>query len=84
MRNPEGKNADKKAELEAHSANIKVVDLDVTNDDSVKNAMENIIAEAGNIDILINNAGIMFLGITEAFSIKQAKQQMGSKLLWSY
>ncbi len=76
MRQPEGKNADKKAELEAHASHIHVVDLDVTQDDSVKRAIDRIISEAGTIDILINNAGIMFLGITEAFSVKQAKQQM--------
>ena len=76
MRNPEGKNATAKAELESHSTHIKVVDMDVTNDESVKEAMSTILAEAGNIDILINNAGIMYLGITEAFSIEQAKFQM--------
>jgi NAD(P)-dependent dehydrogenase (short-subunit alcohol dehydrogenase family) len=76
MRNPKGKNADAKAELESHSTNIKVVDMDVTNDVSVKEAMSTILAEAGNIDILINNAGIMYLGITEAFSVEQAKFQM--------
>jgi NAD(P)-dependent dehydrogenase (short-subunit alcohol dehydrogenase family) len=76
MRNPGGKNAGAKAELESHSTNIKVVDMDVTNDASVKEAMSTILAEAGNIDILINNAGIMYLGITEAFSVEQAKFQM--------
>lgn len=76
MRKPEGKNAEKKAALEAHSSNIKVVDLDVTDDESVKNAIDGITTESGTIDILINNAGIMFLGITEAFSVNQAKQQM--------
>lgn len=76
MRNPNGKNANAKAELENHSANIKVVDMDVTNDASVKEAISTILAEAGNIDILINNAGIMYLGITEAFSVEQAKFQM--------
>lgn len=76
MRNPNGKNANAKADLENHSANIKVVDMDVTNDASVKEAMSTILAEAGNIDILINNAGIMYLGITEAFSVEQAKFQM--------
>jgi NAD(P)-dependent dehydrogenase (short-subunit alcohol dehydrogenase family) len=30
MRNPNGKNATAKADLENHSANIKVVDMDVT------------------------------------------------------
>lgn len=76
MRNPNGKNATAKADLENHSTNIKVVDMDVTNDVSVKEAMANVVTEAGKIDILINNAGIMYLGITEAFSIEQAKFQM--------
>jgi len=76
MRNPNGKNTNAKAELESHSTHIKVVDMDVTNDASVKEAMSTILAEAGNIDILINNAGIMYLGITEAFSVEQAKFQM--------
>ena len=76
MRNPNGKNAVAKAELEGHSSHIKVVDMDVTNDASVKEAMSTILAEAGHIDVLINNAGIMYLGITEAFSVEQAKFQM--------
>jgi NAD(P)-dependent dehydrogenase (short-subunit alcohol dehydrogenase family) len=76
MRKPEGKNAAKKADLEAHSAHIKVVDMDVTSDDSVKKAIAGIIKEAGHIDILINNAGIMYIGITEAYSVEQARFQM--------
>ena len=76
MRHPEGKNAAKKSELEAHSSHIKVVDMDVTQDASVHEAMEYILETAGNIDILINNAGIMYLGITEAFSVAQAHFQM--------
>jgi len=76
MRNPQGKNAQVKTELEAYSSHIKVVSMDVTNDTSVKEAMENILEQAKNIDILINNAGIMFIGITEAYSVDQAKLQM--------
>jgi len=76
MRNPEGKNANAKAELESHSPQIKVVDMDVTKDASVKEAMDHIHTQAEQIDILINNAGIMYLGITEAFSVEQAKFQM--------
>jgi NAD(P)-dependent dehydrogenase (short-subunit alcohol dehydrogenase family) len=76
MRNPDGKNAEKKAELEKHASHIKVVDMDVTDEASVKAAMEGILGEAGEIDILINNAGIMYLGITEAFSVEQAHFQM--------
>ena len=76
LRNPEGKNAAVKAELEAHSNFIHVVDMDVTSDESVKTAIADVLAKAGTIDILINNAGVMYLGITEAFSIAQAKEQM--------
>jgi NAD(P)-dependent dehydrogenase (short-subunit alcohol dehydrogenase family) len=76
MRNPEGKNAGVKAELEEYATHIQVVDMDVTKDASVQQAMERILDLAGTIDILINNAGIMYLGITEAFSVAQAHQQM--------
>ncbi|WP_111636700.1 SDR family oxidoreductase [Marinomonas shanghaiensis] len=76
MRGPEGKNAAVKADLEAYSDFIHVVDMDVTNDDSVKTAMALILDKAGKIDVLLNNAGVMYLGITEAFSIAQAREQM--------
>jgi NAD(P)-dependent dehydrogenase (short-subunit alcohol dehydrogenase family) len=76
MRHPNGKNANAKAELESHSTQIKVLDMDVTQDTSVKEAMAAILGEVDNVDMLINNAGIMYLGITEAFSIEQAKFQM--------
>ena len=78
MRNPSGKNASKKAELEGHSAHITVVDMDVTDDASVQQAIGGIIAVEGKVDVLINNAGIMFLGITEAFSVDQAHEQMNA------
>lgn len=78
MRNPNGKNASKKAELESHSAHITVVDMDVTDDASVQQAIGGIIATEGKVDLLINNAGIMFLGITEAFSVDQAHEQMNA------
>lgn len=76
MRKPDGKNAEVRTALETYSPHIKVVDMDVTSEVSVKEAMDGILAEAGVIDILINNAGIMYLGITEAFSVEQARFQM--------
>lgn len=76
MRDSEVKNANKKTELEGYSNLIKVIYMDVTEDESVKNAIHGIITDAGNIDILINNAGIMYIGITEAYSVAQAKRQM--------
>lgn len=76
MRNPDGKNAAKKSELLAHSSRIHVVDMDVAEEMSVQLAMENILSATDTIDVLLNNAGIMYLGITEAFSVAQARFQM--------
>lgn len=75
MRDTAGRNAAKKAALEAYSAGISIIDLDVANDASVAEGFARILNE-GAVDILINNAGIMYLGVTEAFSISQAKEQM--------
>ncbi|MBF2709530.1 SDR family oxidoreductase [Flavobacterium soyangense] len=79
MRDPLGKNLSKKEEFEnivkRENLNIKVIALDVTDDNSVKFAFEKILLEDKKIDILINNAGSMFVGITEAYSIEQAKNQ---------
>ncbi len=75
MRGTDGRNAAKKAALEAHSPHIAIIDLDVADDASVEAGFAQILNE-GPVDILINNAGIMYLGITEAFSVAQAKEQM--------
>lgn len=75
LRDAEGRNASKKAALEAYSKSVSVIDMDVANDASVAAGFARILNE-GPVDALINNAGIMYLGITEAFSIAQAKEQM--------
>lgn len=75
MRDTAGRNAAKKATLEAHSSRISIVEMDMTNDASVADGFAAILADGG-VDILINNAGIMYLGLTEAFSVSQAREQM--------
>ncbi|WP_437373846.1 SDR family oxidoreductase [Maribacter litoralis] len=79
MRNSETKNASKKEELlsiaEKENLKISVLDMDVNNDESVISAINIIAKNDGKIDHLINNAGYMFVGITEAYSIQQAKEQ---------
>ena len=47
--------------------------LDVTNGESVKNCVETIIAQSGQLDILINNAGLSIFGAVEENSIQEAK-----------
>lgn len=75
MRDAEGRNAGKKTALEAYSNRVSIIDMDVTDDASVTAGFTRVLSE-GPVDVLINNAGVMYLGITEAFSIAQAKEQM--------
>lgn len=55
---------------------LRVVELDVTVDGSVQSAVKRILADCGHLDVLVNNAGHMAIGITEAFTEEQSRQQM--------
>jgi len=55
--------------------NFVPVEMDVTNDDSVLTAVENVIEEEGHIDIVINNAGMAYAGAVEDMSIEEARYQ---------
>jgi NADP-dependent 3-hydroxy acid dehydrogenase YdfG len=71
LRDAQGKN---RAAAEAlREVGIKTVELDVRDDASVEAGVKNVLAEAGAIDVLVNNAGIASTGVTEAFTTEQAK-----------
>ena len=78
MREPEGKNAAARAELEALAAAeglaIEVLALDVTDDAQVEAAVAHVLARAGRIDVLVNNAGISLIGISECSSLAQVQR----------
>src|SRR5919106_2638905 len=54
---------------------LEVLRLDVTDDKSVKEAIERIANEQGRIDVLVNNAGYALLGPLEELSIQEFKEQ---------
>ena len=54
---------------------LKVLPLDVDNDDSVRNTIYKILNEKKKIDILVNNAGYGLFGALEDISIQEAKKQ---------
>jgi NAD(P)-dependent dehydrogenase (short-subunit alcohol dehydrogenase family) len=54
---------------------LNITQLDVNNDSSVNDAIENISKENGRIDILVNNAGYDFFGSLEESSLEEIKQQ---------
>jgi NAD(P)-dependent dehydrogenase (short-subunit alcohol dehydrogenase family) len=73
MRDIAVKNAAVAKELSA-LPNVTVVEIDVTNDESVKRAFTSALSTFGHIDVLINNAAVTGFGLLEAYSIDQIKQ----------
>jgi short-subunit dehydrogenase len=59
---------------------LKVLSMDVNNDDSVRNAIHKILDEKNKIDILINNAGYGLFGALEDISIEEVKKQFDTNL----
>jgi NAD(P)-dependent dehydrogenase (short-subunit alcohol dehydrogenase family) len=71
MRDIAGRNAQAAADAKAYSDNLKPVEMDVSDQDSVDAAVAAIISEAGKLDVVIHNAGHMVLGAAEAFTPEQ-------------
>jgi NAD(P)-dependent dehydrogenase (short-subunit alcohol dehydrogenase family) len=59
---------------------LKTVQLDVTDDISVKNAIQSITAESSRIDVLVNNAGYGLFGAFEDLSMEEIKAQHETNL----
>jgi NAD(P)-dependent dehydrogenase (short-subunit alcohol dehydrogenase family) len=60
---------------------LEVLKLDVTNDKSVKEAIEKIAYERETIDVLVNNAGYALVGPLEELSIQEFKEQFETNVL---
>jgi NAD(P)-dependent dehydrogenase (short-subunit alcohol dehydrogenase family) len=59
---------------------LKVLQLDVTDDKSVKDAIRQVKDESSRIDVLINNAGYDVMGAVEDISIEEFKSQFETNL----
>ncbi|STY35013.1 Serine 3-dehydrogenase [Listeria fleischmannii subsp. coloradonensis] len=73
-----GRRVDKLEELK--KLGIKSVQMDVTNEESIKKAVNTIIGQEGRIDVLINNAGYGSYGAVEDVTIEEAKKQFDVNL----
>lgn len=80
MRAPDGKNAEPARALrqlaDADGLSLRVLDLDVSSDASTEAAAGAVLDEWGAPDAVVNNAGQMFGGITEAFSPAEMARQL--------
>ncbi|MGY4384597.1 NAD(P)-dependent dehydrogenase (short-subunit alcohol dehydrogenase family) [Pedobacter sp. UYP24] len=73
MRGTNGKNKAAAQELSA-LPNIEVVEVDITDDQSVKTAFEYTLIKYSHIDVLINNAAVSGYGVLEGYSLDQIRQ----------
>lgn len=75
MRQTEGRNAPAVADLTADARDaaldLRAIEMDVSEQDSVDAAIDTIIAEQGQLDVIVHNAGHMVLGPAEAFPPEQ-------------
>ena len=54
---------------------IRITQLDVTDDVSIKSAVQTILTDKGRIDVLVNNAGYVLEGAFEDLSVDEIKTQ---------
>jgi len=78
MRDIAGRNQEPRQELERiaskENLSLRVLEMDVTNESSVENAVAAAVEQYGRLDVVINNAGIAGFGITEAYTPEQFHQ----------
>lgn len=80
------KNLNKKEKLEKRIAdekleNIEIIELDVSNPDSIENTVGSIVRKVKRIDVLFNNAGFMIMGSLEDSTINEIREQINTDLM---
>lgn len=63
-----------------YGAQILPLQLDVTDNAQIKNAVEETVKAFGAIDVLVNNAGFGITGAAEAFTEEQVRSQLETNL----
>ena len=80
MRNTKTRNAAAARELkqlaQRELLSLHVLELDVTQDASVEQAVHEVVAKCERIDVLVNNAGYGIMDLSETVTVAQAQRQL--------
>lgn len=78
MRSVADRNKGRAAELRTlateQALDLRVIELDVLSEASCRAAVDQILCEQQNIDVVVNSAGMLMTGMTEAFTPEQLLQ----------
>jgi NAD(P)-dependent dehydrogenase (short-subunit alcohol dehydrogenase family) len=74
-----GRNAEKRRHLDLWASQknlpLESVDMDVCDDASVKSAVDSVLEKSGGLDVLINNAGIIYVATVEDTLMEDWRRQ---------
>jgi NAD(P)-dependent dehydrogenase (short-subunit alcohol dehydrogenase family) len=66
--------------IATHKENLLALTVDITNDESVNNAIAKTIAHFGQLDVIVNNAGYSIYGSVEALSNEEFRKTIDVNL----
>lgn len=61
--------------------NVQTAALDVTDEKSIKTCVESVMANAGKIDMLINNAGLLLIGPLSELEISELRREFETNVI---
>src|SRR5258708_2859462 len=74
-----GRSAEKRARLDALAKEklllLETLEMDVCDDSSVRSAVSSVLQKSGAIDVLINNAGLVYVGAVEDLPMEDWRRQ---------
>jgi len=88
MRDVSGRNAGWAGELAdfaaAEGLNLKPIELDVQSQESADAAVETVLDDAGRLDVVVHNAGHLYVGYVEAFTAEEIAHLLDINVLGAH
>ena len=88
MRAAAGKNAPAAEALrtlaQREALALQIVEIDITDDASVEQAIASLVGITGRLDVVVNNAGMSYIGPLEAFTLEQVQQQFDTNVFGAW